>query len=528
MASQPYRIIDRRASSGYSNSNNLIEAATQTMDRKTVPMLDYDIHRSVSTYGRRTLTTLGRQMFWKYPSLQGSILEQANLAVSSFIPQFSGQDKAWGEQAESALNEWHKVMDVAGWPYDYDSFLQGKVINSLVDGEDFTLLTETPDGYPLIQIIPSHRVGSRISGGSTSSVQFIGKQMFIDRILVDDNRPYEAATEINFDAQVIDGVVVDNYSRPLAYRVYEDSVGSSVYQDISARNMFPSFCPMITGQVRGFSLLASSVFDWQDMHEWSRFEMLAQKAFSTRTIVETNETGEADTAKAIIQQAATFDSDTNNKTALDIQKLDGGTINYLKAGTGSKLEAFHYDRPGGGTQSFMANKLRDAFKGTEWDVFFSLDPQSVGGAPMRVIVEKINAVLDKRRKMVRKACQRVDGYAISRFIKLGILPPSAEWYKWDYQGPGEITADKKYDSDVDLQEISQGITTRKLTCARRGLYLEDVDAQREREADSDLERAGRLAAKHGITIQEALVVLRPPSVSAQMPQIPQSSTAPQS
>ena len=256
--------------------------------------------------------------------------------------------------------------------------------------------------------------------------------------------------------------------------------------------------------------------------------MLAQKAFSTRTIVETNETGEADTAKAIIQQAATFDSDTNNKTALDIQKLDGGTINYLKAGTGSKLEAFHYDRPGGGTQSFMANKLRDAFKGTEWDVFFSLDPQSVGGAPMRVIVEKINAVLDKRRKMVRKACQRVDGYAISRFIKLGILPPSPEWYKWDYQGPGEITADKKYDSDVDLQEISQGITTRKLTCARRGLYLEDVDAQREREADSDLERAGRLAAKHGITIQEALVVLRPPSVSAQMPQIPQSSNAPQS
>jgi len=528
MASQPYRIIDRRASTGYNNSNNLIEAATQTIDRKASPMLDYDIHRSVSTWGRRTLTTLGRQMFWKYPSLQGSILEQANLAVSSFIPQFSGKDKAWGEQAESALNEWHKVMDVAGWPYDYDSFLQGKVINSLVDGEDFTLLTETPDGYPLIQIIPSHRVGSRINGSTSCSIQFSGNQMLIDGILVDDNRPYPAATEINFEAQVIDGVVVDNYSRPLAYRVYEDSIASSAYQDISARNMFPSFCPMITGQVRGFSLLASSVFDWQDMHEWSRFEMLAQKAFSTRTIVETNETGEADTAKAIIQQAATFDSDTNNKTALDIQKLDGGTINYLKAGTGSKLEAFHYDRPGGGTQSFMANKLRDAFKGTEWDVFFSLDPQAVGGAPMRVIVEKINAVLDKRRKMVRKACQRVDGYAISRFIKLGILPPSDEWYKWDYQGPGEITADKKYDSDVDLQEISQGITTRKLTCARRGLYLEDVDAQREREADSDLERAGRLAAKHGITIQEALVVLRPPSVSAQMPQIPQSSTAPQS
>jgi hypothetical protein len=32
-----------------------------------------------------------------------------------------------------------------------------------------------------------------------------------------------------------------------------------------------------------------------------------------------------------------------------------------------------------------------------------------------------------------------------------------------------------------------------------------------------LMRAGRLAAKHNITIQEALVVLRPPTPGAQMP-----------
>lgn len=522
MASKPFRINDRRSSSGY--RNDLIESATQTTDRKNVPMLDYDVHRTITSYGRRVLMSLGRHMFWRFPALQGSILEQANLAVGTFLPQYTGRNKAWGEQAEAALKEWHKIMDVAGYPYDYDSFVQGKVINPIVDGEDFTLLTETADGYPMVQSIPAHRVGNRNFVNSTAQVRFSGNEMLIDGVVVDANRPYLADGNISFEAAIVDGVIVDSYGRALAYRVYSDSVSDQSYQDISARNLFPAFCPMVAGQVRGFSLLASSLFDWQDLQEWGRFEMLAQKVFSSQTIIETNESGEADTAKNIIQQAA-INNDDGTKASLDVEKLDGGTVRYFKANSGSKLESFNYDRPGASSQNFIKNKLRDAFKGTEWDVFFSLDPQAVGGAPMRVIVEKINAVLEKRRKLVKKSCLRVDGYAIAKLMKLGVLPWDDDWYMWDYQGPGDVTADKKYDSDVALQEMSQGISTRKLECARRGLYMEDVDAQREREADSDLERAQRLAVKYKITIQEALVILRPPSPSAQMPQQPQQVSA---
>lgn len=515
---KPYRIVDRRSSSGYTNT--LIEAATQTTDRASVPMLDDDVHRTITSMGRRVLMTLGRHMFWRFPALQGSILEQANLAVSSFLPQFFGKDKKWGEQAGEMLNDWHKIMDVAGYPYDYDSYLQGKVINPIVDGEDFTLLTENPDGYPLVQIIPTHRVGSRTTANGTAKVRFTGKQMWIDGILVDDNRPYPAPAALEFDAQIVDGVIVDNFSRPLAYRVYSSSRTATEYQDISARNLFPAFFPLVPGQVRGFSLLASSVFDWQDMHEWSRFEMLAQKVFSTRTIIETNENGEADTAKQLISGAGTNNHD-GSKASLDVQKLDGGTIQYLKAQTGSKIEAFNYDRPGTASQNFLKTKLRDAFKGTEWDVFFSLDPQAVGGAPMRVIVEKINAVLVKKRKLVKKSCLRVDGFALSRFMKLGLLPWNDEWYKWDYQGPGDVTADKKYDSEVDMDEISQMLGTRKNAIARRGGNYAEIRAQRKLEAQDELTDAKALAEEFDITIQEALVILRPPSRNAQMPQAQQ-------
>jgi hypothetical protein len=529
MAAKAYKVIDRRSASGWVSSNTLIETATQTTDRGYTPPLDDDIHRTVSNLGRRTLMTLGRSILWRFPALMGMVLEQANLAVSSFIPQYTGRNRAWGDQAEGVLREWHKVMDVAGWPYDYDSFLQQLVIAPIVEGETFTLLTETSEGYPLIQMIPAHRVGKYAAPSDTARVRYQGTSLWIDGVLVDDSRPYpvegsspspsplpegggaRGGPEIVFTARIVDGVILDNYGRPIAYRLDEDYQQAPV--DVAARNMFPAFCPITTGQVRGFSLLASSVFDWQDLAEWRRFEMLAQKVFSTRTLIETNESGDEDEAKSIIQTAATFDAD-GKKTTLDVQRLYGGTIQYLKAKTGSSVQAFGYDRPGTSSREFLKTTLRDAFRGTEWDMFFSLDPQAVGGAPMRVIVEKINSVLGKRRKLVRKCCLRVDGYAVAKFMMLGLLPWDDDWYQWDYQGPADLTADKKYDSDVDIQEIGQGLGTRKLSCARRGLYLEDVDAQREIEADAELERAGRLARKHGISLQEALMVLRPPRSSS--------------
>lgn len=514
-ASPAYKVLDRRGNGYYSAANTLIESATQTTDRSYISPLDRDVHRTVSSMGRRTLMTLGRSLFWRFPALQGMVLEQANVAVSTYIPQYAGRNKPWGIDAESALTEWHKVMDIAGWPYDWDSYIQSLVISPIVDGEEYVLLTQTAEDYPLVQTIPAHRVGRYPSTTGLATVRYADSSMWIDGVLVDDNRPYPAAQPVTFEAQLIDGVIVDSYSRPLAYRVDGDQ--PEQYVDIPARNMFPAFCPIVTGQVRGFSLLASSIFDWQDLAEWKRFEMLAQKVFSTRTIIETNETGDLDEAKSIIKTAATYDS-SGNKTDLDVQRLYGGTIQYLRAKTGSSVQAFGYDRPGQGSRDFLKTTIRDAFRGTEWDSFFSLDPQSIGGAPMRVIVEKINLVAEKRRKLVRKCCARVDGYALAKMMKLGILPWDDDWYKWEYQGPGDITADKKYDSDVDLAEIAQGISTRKISCARRGLVMEDVDAQREAEADSDLTRAGRLAKKHGISIEQALVVLRPPTPNAQMPQ----------
>lgn len=500
-AADPFRNVQRGYSFGYNNT--LIEAATQTPDRSTVNYVDYDFHRVVSVQGRRTLLSLARTMYWRIPALMGAIKEQANLAVSPFNPIFEGKNDKWGELAKEWLNNFHNVMDLQRWPYSYDSWVESLITMSLVDGEIFTLLTEDGSGNPRIQTIGSHRVGSRNQTGGRAKVRYVGNQLFIDDQLVDDNLPFTFAQPVEFDAPMIDGAILDDYGGSLAYRVYDDPVVSAEYRDISARNLFPTFLPDFPGQVRGFSALASSVFDWQDVREWKRLEMLAQKGFATRGIIEENETGYVDEAKATLAAPATFDSD-NKQTAPAMVKMDGGTYTVFKAGTNSKLTAFNSgDRPGRNTQDFLDQTIREAMRGTEWDAFFSLDPAHVGGAPMRVIVDRVNRTIKKRRRLAGMSCLRVDVYALSKAIRNGELPMDPEWFKWSYRGPSDVTADRRYDAQTDNMEYEKGWRNQEdIQAARNGDWRQKRN-QRETEVMDLYERSKRIAEKYGISIQEA-------------------------
>jgi hypothetical protein len=442
-------------------------------------------------------------MFWRIPALQAAVLEQATLAVNPFTSRFYGKNKAFGEEAFEWLTEWHQVADIAGWPYDFETYNETTVINNIVDGDIFTLLTTDADGSPRIQQIGSHRVGSRYLTGGSCEVRCVGNQLYIDDVLVDDNLPYSFNPAREWMAPIIDGVIVDNQSRPLAYRVYTDPAVSSLYQDYSARDLFPAFLPMVPGQLRGPSLLASSIFDWQDVREWRRFELLAQKIFSSRTIVENNESGDAEEGTQVLPAPAQFDA-SGKKIALMRQQIDGGTYTYLKANSGSKLEAFDWDRPKVSSQDFNEMMVRDAMRGTEWDAFFSLDPKHVGGAPMRVVVDRVNRTLRKRRKMANKNATRATRYALSCAIARGELPFDVDWYKWTHQGPPDVTADRRYDAQTDIEEYDKGFSTlEKIEKSRNGDWKLTRD-QKEIEVVDKMERAKRISDKYKISIQEAM------------------------
>src|SRR5438128_1654049 len=207
-AAANYKMVDRRSAYGWNNT--LIESATQTQDRKAIQLVDYDFHRTISVIGRRTLMSLARTMVWRMPALFASILEQATLAVSPFTPIFLGKNKVWGERALDYLNGFHQVMDCAGWPYNYESYTEQLIVQGIIDGDIFTLLTEDGSGNPRTQTIPSHRVGRRYQSSSVVKVRYQGNQLLIDEKLVDDNLPFTFGQAVEWESVQIDGVIMDD------------------------------------------------------------------------------------------------------------------------------------------------------------------------------------------------------------------------------------------------------------------------------------------------------------------------------
>lgn len=465
-------------------SNKMIRAATQTAQRQQIPMLDRDTNRNMSSYGRRTLMTIGRYLYWNFPAVKGAIDEQADLAASHLIPQFKGMDKAWGMQAEELLTEWGRICNVQGWPYDECTLRQHLIAMQIVDGDIGLAFIETPGGYPQVQTIMSHRIGSAIESGT-----------------------------LKFNGGILnDGVYLDSVNRATGYAITDGTYSNTIQQNVSAKDMILCYSPDVPDQSRGISLLCNAAFDWQDIYERRQFELVAQKVGAAISLIETNETGDADPARTLLTNpdADVRDAD-GNVDGLFQQQFDGGLVRYFRSQSGSGLQAFRNDRPSADAMAHEMEIVRSAMAGMHWSVDFSLDPTKAGGASMRVVVERINRTLAKRRRYIAQIMRRVHGWRIAKAMQMGELPWNDEWFRWEYQGPADLTADKKYDSEVDIAEVSQGFSTRKDAIARRGGYIEEVDKQRFEEADSDFRRASELSKKWGVSIEAALTVLRPPT-----------------
>jgi len=498
MASAPLTFLEKKWAAGYGNSNSLVTAATQTSDRKQIPMLDRDTHRSITPYGRRTLMTLGRWLYWNVSAVRGTIREMVNLTAQKWTPQFEGEDQAWGTQIENWLYEHDKICDVRGWPFNMAAYRRNLLKGVLLDGDVGTILVKTATGYPMIQVIPAHRIGSG----------------FADQVV--KGGPFDGA-------RIIDGVILDDTGRSVAYRVWGENGenSSGTFTDVPARDMFLSFHIETPDQIRGISNLGASCFDWQDVSDARRFELIAQKLIASIGIIETNETGEADKTKKLLSRTSTNFDDTSNATKTHLsttatETVDGVSIRYHRANSGSKIEAFSGDRPTSNQQAFRDDVIREALHGMGWSFDFSYNPTKIGGAPMRVVVDRINRQIETmREEIVDPAQMRINGYRIASVMdnpertdkKVVLFPFNADWWKWNSQGQAKVTADAKYQSAVDIEERRSGLKTLAKSAAERGEYWKDVRTQNQTEANDLLERAGQLAKQHGIAIELAISLL---------------------
>lgn len=464
MAAPPLTFLENKWAAN-STTNLLIQAATQTADRKNVPMLDRDVVRNISTVGRRILMSVGRHLSMNVPQVRGMVMERANMVATGIISQYYGDNEEFKTKAEDLLIEHNKICDVRGWPYTMDTYYRNLTIAEMRDGGQGLLFTETPSGYPLIQVIPAHRIGSMPVVQPVEGY-FYGHE-------VNSKQPMQ------FKGWMRDGVIFSDSGQTIGYNVSLTDLVSSWTEcvKVSSSDMMLNFIPEFPEQIREISQIGLAGFDWQDISEWRRFEMMAQKVGSGIALQEFNETGEPAPGSdlAYTTPPTAGQSTAGTPSGLYTETIDGGMIRYFRAKNGGKLEAFQNDRPSGNQQSFEDKVARAAMHGSSWSMDFSLDPSGVGGASMRVVVEKINRSIEVVQKLlIEPAARRIDGWRISKFIKLGLLPEVTDWWKWEHQFPAAITADKKYDSDVDVQEMRSGLQAPQDAIGRRGEYWEDV------------------------------------------------------
>jgi hypothetical protein len=441
--SAPLTYLERKWASGQSG-NKLYESGIQTTDRKAIAPLDYDTHRNVSSIARRTMLTIGRWVYSNVPQVRGAVNEIATYTSSHFIAQFDGEDQAWGEEAEAWLRNHDLICDVKGWPFNMATLRRNVVLSFLRDCDCGILFCDTPAGYPQLQFIPGHRIGGRLVTGS-----------------IVEGGDYDGR-------RIIDGVIVGDFGQPLAYRIYAENNANGNFVDVPARDMKLCFIPEYGDQVRGVSQIATNIFDWQDIAEYRKFELLAQKIGASIALIEENENGEALPGDNLVLPDPTSVT-TGTPTGLITESYDGGTTRYFRSKSGNRLTGFQNDRPSNNQQAFEDKITRAAFSGMGWSMDFSLDPTKAGGAQMRVVVEKINRQIELIQDMLIAPLMRsIDGWRISKAIKLGQLRPSPEWYKWTYQGPSRLTADEKYSSDVAINELRSGIACQQDVIAKRG------------------------------------------------------------
>jgi capsid protein len=186
---------------------------------------------------------------------------------------------------------------------------------------------------------------------------------------------------------------------------------------------------------------------------------------------------------------------------------------------GEKVTSHKSDRPATTFSGFLDYLLRDVANGLGVPWEFVWDASKLGGSTNRLAIQKAQRKFEERQRLLIKLATRDWGYVVSKAAKRGDLPQNDDWWRVVWQTPRKITVDEGRDSKENRNDIFAGLRTVSEDYAERGFDYEVSRDQQEREIDDLLERAGRIAKKHGITIEKALDMLQqrssnPPAIGA--------------
>ncbi len=440
-------LIDKMAKAlGFSR---MVEAANwRPEERAWVQSQAQDSKVDISNGDRVRLLGLSRKLFYNNAIVRSAIRDKATYSVGSAIaPQANSGDPAWDDAAEAWWENWSKSPEISE---RHDMRRLQMLISEAIDrdGEIFAILTNKRDGAPAVQVVESHRVA---------------------------NPPDKAD-------QIIDGVSLDRFARPLAYHVVEgDTFSQRTSRSIQADLMLHVYEPERPDQVRGYPAVAVALNNLLDRDELLRFEMQAAKIGSSIGLVVQNAQGGVG--------AEGFFGDLSKSTGESLTRetvFGGGMIPRLKAT--ERIESFMMNRPNEKLDAHLEQYIRAAALGLGLPYEFIWDTSAVGGVAQRFIIQKAARAFSARQDvLISSFLGKLWNYAIANAMRRRELPQNANWRSVHWQTPRSITVDVGREAAARRDDVKAGLMTLADFFGEQGLdwktAMQEIAAERQFAAE---------------------------------------------
>ena len=351
-----------------------------------------------------------RRIYINFGPIKSAINQRSMYSVGrAFMPEFKGTDQEFGRAATDFLNDtFYPIGDSRGGMHDFKTnlFTWSSAID--VDGEIFILLTETKNGFPIYQGIPSHRIAT----------------------------PRGIPNGPMRGGELKDGIVYLSSGTPKEYAFCDKNGNLSEW--IPASNIIHLYDPEWQYQGRGLTGLTHCINDCRDIIQSTEWERLAMMQMSSISLIEYNDTGGSDLDDP--RNMLLGGCDTVPK-GLVVESMDGGSVRYFKSNSGGKIETLVNNRPGNPFLDFHDRLLKSAYAGLNWPYAFYNGHGVGGGTAQRTEIAMAQRAIEDRQDLLFYAARRIVSYAVAKAQKRGDLPQSPEWYKWEFSTPPKLTID---------------------------------------------------------------------------------------
>lgn len=405
--------------------------------RPWMPTRLADIDKLIRAHDRKTLLGVSRHMVENWGPTKAIALILKMLVVgASWRPSMQSADKEYRKEIERVIREqFMPVGNIAGGGRTVQQSISDMPFLRVRDGESFWLLTEYSTGFPAIQNIPSHRIGSRNYSEQVKSGRFAG-------------------------AKIVDGVIINRNGTVIGYQFLGDTDKED--EQIPVQSIVHDFVSMYPEGRRGYPMIAHGLNDARDSmqsHEWERLNMLWR---SSIVAIENNQDGVArgshpDSFFSAGTTAADGSAGCDMKTTANVIDGPGRTLHY-KAGTGSKIELMKHDNPGEIYESFGDRMIKSIAAGVPLPV--SVIWQATGqGTAERRDIEQTRRLVSQMQSGIMPAAKRIMGYATQKMVKIGRAPASDDWWRWTFSMPPEFSIDPGRDTKAKLDLHARGLIT---------------------------------------------------------------------